>query len=476
MVCEGAITEIECFEALMSTPNDKTPGSDGLSANFYKCYWNELKALFEIHQNIFFDSLQSKLFRFIWSNKKDRIKRKILYNDIGDGGLKMIHTETFCQALKIAWVKRILDKENEGNWKMLFYINMNKIGGDYILQCNFTGKDLDKRLNNFWKDVLTSWSHYRYFNPVKYKDIFNQSLWNNSYIKIDGKTIFFEQWFEAGILYVKDIIKNNGLFKTFHELQDDFNLPKRCYLEYFSLISCFRKEWKNTLRSSVTNDESDDVNSLKRFISYKKVTKSCYLTLIKKHCLDISDTNQCEKWSNDLNVDLSFLIQWQNRFLTTNWVTLDSKIRMFQYKFIHRRISTNEYLFKIGVKNSPLCNFCKTEPQTLIHLFCLCPIVSKFWTEVNTWLNFHNISYHKFSNIDICFGVPSKFQHLSNTIILFAKYFIFRTKCQEGQLSLAIFINELKFVENVEKFIAFKKGKEMLHYKKWRPFTNFEPS
>ena len=38
----------------------------------------------------FFDCLQSKLFRFIWSNKKDRIKRKILYNEICDGGLKMI--------------------------------------------------------------------------------------------------------------------------------------------------------------------------------------------------------------------------------------------------------------------------------------------------------------------------------------------------------------------------------------------------
>ena len=36
--CEGIITEAECREAMFSMPNDKTPGSDGLSANFCKLF------------------------------------------------------------------------------------------------------------------------------------------------------------------------------------------------------------------------------------------------------------------------------------------------------------------------------------------------------------------------------------------------------------------------------------------------------
>ena len=43
VLCEGPITEAECFEAVMSMPNDKTPGSDGLSVNFYQVFWQELK-------------------------------------------------------------------------------------------------------------------------------------------------------------------------------------------------------------------------------------------------------------------------------------------------------------------------------------------------------------------------------------------------------------------------------------------------
>ena len=43
VLCEGPITEAECFESVMFMPNDKTPESDGLSVNFYKVFWQELK-------------------------------------------------------------------------------------------------------------------------------------------------------------------------------------------------------------------------------------------------------------------------------------------------------------------------------------------------------------------------------------------------------------------------------------------------
>ena len=32
LLCEGLLTEKECYDALISVPNNKTPGSDGLSA------------------------------------------------------------------------------------------------------------------------------------------------------------------------------------------------------------------------------------------------------------------------------------------------------------------------------------------------------------------------------------------------------------------------------------------------------------
>ena len=42
MTCEGLLTCAECFEALKKFPNGKTPGNDGLTAEFYKTVWNLL--------------------------------------------------------------------------------------------------------------------------------------------------------------------------------------------------------------------------------------------------------------------------------------------------------------------------------------------------------------------------------------------------------------------------------------------------
>ena len=42
-LCEGFLTEIECFLALKEMKNNKSPGSDGLTTEFYKIFWNDIK-------------------------------------------------------------------------------------------------------------------------------------------------------------------------------------------------------------------------------------------------------------------------------------------------------------------------------------------------------------------------------------------------------------------------------------------------
>ena len=44
--CEGSLTEEECFVALKEMNNNKSPGSDGLTTEFYKLFWNDIKHVF----------------------------------------------------------------------------------------------------------------------------------------------------------------------------------------------------------------------------------------------------------------------------------------------------------------------------------------------------------------------------------------------------------------------------------------------
>jgi len=42
MACEGKLSLVECYEALQVFSNGKAPGNDGLTADFYKGFWNLL--------------------------------------------------------------------------------------------------------------------------------------------------------------------------------------------------------------------------------------------------------------------------------------------------------------------------------------------------------------------------------------------------------------------------------------------------
>ena len=51
-LCESAITPDECTSALKRMKNGKTPGSDGLSVEFYKIFWHSIKDL--VHDSLIY--------------------------------------------------------------------------------------------------------------------------------------------------------------------------------------------------------------------------------------------------------------------------------------------------------------------------------------------------------------------------------------------------------------------------------------
>ena len=45
-LCDGLLTEHECKIALKDMKNNKSPGSDGISTEFYKIFWNDIKQFY----------------------------------------------------------------------------------------------------------------------------------------------------------------------------------------------------------------------------------------------------------------------------------------------------------------------------------------------------------------------------------------------------------------------------------------------
>lgn len=88
--------------------------------------------------------------------------------------------------------------------------------------------------------------------------------------------------------------------------------------------------------------------------------------------------------------------------------TKSTRILEFQYKFLHRRIATNDLLTNIGVRDNPNCSFSNKEQKKLLHLVWSCPKVVSFWHESTVRLTLlHITSQHHTTEPLVALGLKA---------------------------------------------------------------------
>ena len=132
-------------------------------------------------------------------------------------------------------------------------------------------------------------------------------------------------------------------------------------------------------------------------------------------------------------------------------------MKYLQFQINRHSLFTNYKVNKFKPHISPNCTYCiannnpTNHSELISHLFYNCIYVMELWQEIYNWLGTLNLVLPLERN-KILFGVleePSNSN--TNYIILCAKYFIWRSKFINTNLSLAIFqkylflkLNELK--------------------------------
>ena len=115
-----------------------------------------------------------------------------------------------------------------------------------------------------------------------------------------------------------------------------------------------------------------------------------------------------------------------------------------------------------------LCTLCNQESETLKHLLVSCQVTQIFWSQIcEKQLIEENIN--EFS-ILMNFVKPNP-KFLANLIVLLAKFYIYRTHCNNGKLSIIAFSNSIKEIQMVEKYISIKNNKLGYHEVKWSNFS-----
>ena len=96
--------------------------------------------------------------------------------------------------------------------------------------------------NPFWKDVFNAWLLLRTHEKIdSWDEYISQPLWYNKDIKIDGKSIYINQWFQKGIVHINDLITEDGNFLSFGKLQDLYKVRTN-FLTYHGIVEAIKRD------------------------------------------------------------------------------------------------------------------------------------------------------------------------------------------------------------------------------------------
>ena len=182
------------------------------------------------------DTINRIIFRFIWEGKPPKIKTKTIIAEKKRGGLKMIDFEIMERALKITWIKRIAEA-GDASWKTILNYAVRQFGGiDFLINCDYDVKALNlEQLPEFYRTVLCYWQEFKYSSDSKEIPVYDQIIWNNRNIRLDGKTIFINEWYSKGIIYIQDLLNADFNFLSLTEFKETFGV--QCPFTIYTMAS-----------------------------------------------------------------------------------------------------------------------------------------------------------------------------------------------------------------------------------------------
>lgn len=100
--------------------------------------------------------------------------------------------------------------------------------------------------------------------------------------------------------------------------------------------------------------------------------------MVYQKCVSSKQTSPSKtqnKWLTDCQITCFNSINWKVVYKLPFSCRTISKLIIFQFKLLHRRLATNDFLNKIIrpiIRPNDLCTFCRDERKSHIHLFWSC--------------------------------------------------------------------------------------------------------
>ena len=425
------------------------------------------------------------MYKFLWNGKSEKIKRDAMTNSYDKGGLNMIDLNMHIKTVLIKWVSS-LTNNIPAAWKEIPKLYLNEFGENlFIFRMNMDNpKNLNgiKSIPEFYQNIIKSWIEIggaQKSYPKNNIEILKQPIWGNKYIKFKGKMITHKSWINSGIVYIKDLVDNNGIIcerQILEKLKNKLN-----WIAELSIVKkSIPKEWLHSIQHDTDwNNYQINHHNIKLMVKHKHKEKS----LLKMKNKDIYNI-LCEKihsdpisyiyWENILDIRPNIKKKFNDSFHFIFQTLKDNKLKIFRWKLAHKILVNTEMLHKWKITANPLCSLCSV-PDNYQHFFIDCKFVNAFCKLMNHII--HSFGFRErmitLENITIGYKIyDPKFNEI-NTLLTLISFSIYKgyysSELKTKQIDLMnIFRRELYLYIQIldhfrdTSFITLRRIKELL--------------
>ena len=200
---------------------------------------------------------------------------------------------------------------------------------------------------------------------------------------------------------------------------------------YYGLVSCIKLLRKCHRSQNETNRNFS--TSVENFIKSPKPNRLAYKKLVSA-----KQSSPRKSQRNGVPIAVfSATRQSTGRWLT-NYHSTALKLPNWlfsQFKLLYRRLATNDFLNKIGIRENDICTFCRTEKESLFHLFWSCSETSCFWQGFMKWLAENQIKLKsEIFTLDLIISLRSDtldIQHKAGLYFLVPRCYIWSCRIKE---------------------------------------------
>ena len=229
------------------------------------------------------------------------------------------------------------------------------------------------------------------------------------------------------------------------------------------MINAIPKSWEKKLRRSNGIPDALSVND-HQLIKKNQIHSLDKCNSKELYCLQIYLNNS--KTRSQLYFEDLFQIKdidWKHVYLLPRRFTVDTNLRIFQYKILNNVLYLNEKLFRFKKILFLLCSFCSSKNETLIHFFHGSIKTNLLWYKLKNFLK---------TKIDLPVNTPQSaifgflnYENNSDIINHLLKYYLFNLR-KHKKLSLEVVKKEIVKICNIEKQICLKDFKKTRKFRK----------